>query len=236
MMSYGHDVLNEARGRNDVYTPSTIGMFVEPIQRLLDDDPNGSRTALHDVARHWTHRGVSLQRVMQYMQDTFIDLYAGDGEGAWNRLNEWWPELRSSYLLRLEQMRIQMLHLRAVCAIQASVATRNAALLRVAEQDATRIERERAPWAEPEAQIIRASLAALRGDRTGAVELLDRAATRCEALDRRQFARPSRWQQGRLMAGDEGRRLTAAAESAMVEQGIRNPARWTALHLPGFAI
>jgi eukaryotic-like serine/threonine-protein kinase len=235
MMSHGHAVLNDARERNDVYTPSTIGMFVEPIQRLLDDDPHGSRKALHDVAREWTHRGVSLQRVMQYMQETFIDLYAGDGEGAWHRLNEWWPELRASYLLRLEQMRIQMLHLRAACAIQASIATRDPSLLRVAEKDAGRMERERAPWALPEAQIIRASLAAQRGDRAGAAELLDRSASRCETLGRGQFARPARWQQGRLVGGDEGRRLTAAAESAMVEQGIRNPARWTALHLPGFA-
>jgi len=97
------------------------------------------------------------------------------------------------------------------------------------------MERERAPWALPEAQIIRASLAAQRGDRAGAAELLDRSASRCETLGRGQFARPARWQQGRLVGGDEGRRLTAAAESAMVEQGIRNPARWTALHLPGFA-
>ena len=43
MMSYGHDVLNEARERNDLYTPATIGMFVEPIERLLADDPIGSR-------------------------------------------------------------------------------------------------------------------------------------------------------------------------------------------------
>lgn len=234
MMSHGHAVLNDARERNDVYTPSTVGMFVEPIQRLLDDDPNGSRTALRDVARHWTHSGVSLQRIMQYMQDTFIDLYAGDGEGAWNRLNEWWPELRASYLLRLEPMRIQMLHLRAACAIQASIVTRDAALLHAAAKDAGRIERERAPWALPEAQIIRASLAARRGDRAGAVELLERAAARFEALGRGQFARPARWQQGHLVGGEDGRRLTAAAESAMVEQGIRNPARWTALHLPGF--
>jgi hypothetical protein len=129
-------------------------------------------------------------------------------------------------------MRVQMLHLRAVCAIQASVKTRDVSLLRVADKDASRIERERAPWALPEAQIIRASLAVRRGNLDDAVVLLDRAAARFETLGRAQFARPARWQQGLLLRGDEGQRLTAAAESAMLEQGIRNPARWTALHLP----
>ena len=80
----------------------------------------GHGKPLEEVARRWTHRGLSLQRVMEHMQSTFIDLYAGDGKRAWDRLNQWWPELRASHLLRLEQMRIQMFHLRAACAIQAA--------------------------------------------------------------------------------------------------------------------
>ena len=199
MMSYGHRVLDEARERNDLYTPGTIGMFVEPIGRLLADDPDGSRHALEEVARRWTHRGLSLQRVMEHMQSTFIDLYAGDGKRAWDRLNQWWPELRAAHLLRLEQMRIQMFHLRAACAIQAALATGSDRLLESARKDARRIARERAPWAEPEAKTILAALAARRGDRSGAAALLGQAADRFEALDRGQFAHPARWQQGRLL-------------------------------------
>ena len=236
MMSYGHRVLDESRERNDLYTPATIGMFVEPIERLLADDPDGSRRALEDVARRWTHRGLSLQRVMEFMQSTFIDLYTGDGKRAWDRLNQWWPELRAAHLLRLEQMRIQMFHLRANCAIQAAIATGADRLLESARQDARRIARERAPWAEPEAQTILAALAARRGDRSGAAVLLGQAAARFEALDRGQFSHPARWQQGRLLGGQEGRHLTAAAASKLVGQGISNPERWVDLHLPGFTV
>ena len=235
MISYGTRVLAEARERGDVYTPATIGMFVEPLERLLADDAAGSRHALREVARRWTHKGSSLQRIMENMQDTFIDLYSGDGVGAWDRLNEWWPELRASHLLRLEQMRIQMLHLRAACAIQAGVATRSSRLLRVAERDARRLERERAPWAQPEAQVIDAGLAMLRGNRVAAIDLLGKAATHCETLGRGQFAYPARRQQGLLMGGHQGDRLVALAESSMTQQRIRNPERWTALHVPGFA-
>jgi eukaryotic-like serine/threonine-protein kinase len=234
MMSYGHDVLNEARARNDLYTPATIGMFVEPIERLLADDPTGSREALEDVARRWTHRGLSLQRVMEFMQRTFIDLYAGEGVRAWDRLTEYWPELKASHLMRLEQMRIQMFHLRAACAIQAANVSGSEDLWQAARRDAHRIEKEPAPWAAPEAQTILAALAAHRGDRSKAATMLGRAAEQFEALGRGQFAYPTRWQQGRLIGGDEGRALTARAESKMAAQGIRNPTRWVALHLPGF--
>jgi serine/threonine protein kinase/tetratricopeptide (TPR) repeat protein len=234
MMSYGHRVLDESRQRNDLYTPATIGMFVEPIERLLADDPDGSRHALKEVARRWTYQGLSLQRVMEHMQSTFIDLYVGDGKRAWDRLGQWWPELGASHLLRLEQMRIQMFHIRANCAIQSALATGSDRLLESAANDARRIARERAPWAEPEAQTIFAALAAQRGDRTGAAVLLGQAADRFDALDRGQFTHPARWQLGRLIGGDEGHRLTAEAASTMAEQGISNPERWVDLHLPGF--
>ena len=234
MMSDGHGALNEARQRNNRYTPATIGMFVKPNDRLLADDPDGSRNALRDVARLWTHQGVSLQRVMQYMQEGFIDLYTGDGERAWQRLNEWWPELRASHLMRLEQMRIQMLHLRAAAALQASGTRHDGPLVRSALKDVIRIERERASWAPAEAQLIRAAVAARRGERIAAAQMLGDAAERLEALGRGQFARPARWQQGRLLGGADGRRLAAAAELAMTAEGIRNPARWAILHLPGF--
>jgi len=236
MMSYGHRVLDESRQRHDLYTPATIGMFVEPIERLLADDPDGSRHALKEVARRWTYQGLSLQRVMEHMQSTFIDLYVGDGKRAWDRLNQWWPELRASHLLRLEQMRIQMFHIRANCAIQAALATGSDQLLESARKDAHLIARERAPWAEPEAKTILAALAARRGDRPGAAVLLGQASDRFAALDRGQFTHPARWQQGRLLGGEEGRRLTAAAASKMAEQGISNPERWVDLHLPGFTI
>jgi tetratricopeptide (TPR) repeat protein len=236
MMSYGHNVLDEARRRNDLYTPATIGMFVDPIGRLLDDDPIGSRDALEEVASRWTHRGPSLQRIMEHMQRTFIDLYEGDGTRAWERLNAWWPELRAAHLLRLEQMRIQMFHLRAACALRAAAATGSDRFLDSALKDARRIAREPAPWAGPEAWTILAALAARQGDRLGAADLLGRAADRFEALDRGQFAHPARWQQGRLLGDQQGRRLTEAAEAKMAAQGIRNPERWVALHLPGFPV
>jgi len=39
---------------------------------------------------------------------------------------------------------------------------------------------------------------------------------------------------GQLLGGDAGRELVQNAETWMIGQGIRNPARWSAMYAPGF--
>jgi hypothetical protein len=53
MMSYGHRVLDESRQRNDLYTPATIGMFVE---RSSGCSPT-IRTARGMPSRRWRGAG-----------------------------------------------------------------------------------------------------------------------------------------------------------------------------------
>jgi len=38
---------------------------------------------------------------------------------------------------------------------------------------------------------------------------------------------------GRALGGDEGRALIAQATEALTAEGVRNPARWVACHMPG---
>jgi len=96
-----------------------------------------------------------------------------------------------------------------------------------AENVARRLEREHPPWAHAEAQLIRAGLAVWRGDRAVAADLLDAAARTFEAFGCGQFSTPAwRWQ-GKLIGGDRGRELVAAADEALAGQGIRNPEHWS---------
>ena len=55
-----------------------------------------------------------------------------------------------------------------------------------------------------------------------------------EACDMRLFAAAARRCLGQLVGGSEGRTLMACADTWMAGQGIRNPARMTALYAPGF--
>ncbi len=106
-------------------------------------------------------------------------------------------------------------------------------LLHTAVGDARRLERERMPCPAAMARLIRAGVAAVRGD-SRAVDLLAEAAACFEAVDMRLCAAAARRRRGELSGGDEGSSLIADADAWMAGQGIRNPARMTDLYAPGF--
>jgi hypothetical protein len=107
-------------------------------------------------------------------------------------------------------------------------------LLRSAEQDAARIEREQMPWSNPIAQLIRAGLATVRGNRSEATEQLGSAVSSFDATDMGQFAAAARRRLGELLADDSGAKLIDEAGVWIAGQRIENPARMTALYAPGF--
>jgi hypothetical protein len=89
------------------------------------------------------------------------------------------------------------------------------------------------PRASAHARSIRAALAAARGDRAAAAELLALAAARFDALDMALHAAALRYRLGRLVGGDRGRELTAGAIGWMEGQGILRPDRMAATFAPG---
>ncbi len=79
--------------------------------------------------------------------------------------------------------------------------------------------------------MIRAGAAAARGDAEVARIHLLEAGRGFESLDMRLWACAAR----RRLGGDEGRDLVARADAWMTGQEIREPARMTAMLIPGFA-
>ncbi len=164
-----------------------------------------------------------------------IDLYAGDGATAWRRLCETRPALEASLLLRIQLVRIDVLHFSGRCAVAAAaVADNPRALLRAAEGYARRLDRQRAAWASAMALLIRAGAAAVRGDAAGAVARLTAAVAAYDAVDMGLYAASARRRLGGLLGGEEGRALIAQADAWMTGQGISNPARMAAGIAPGF--
>jgi hypothetical protein len=167
------------------------------------------------------------------MAQTQIDLYCGNGPAAWERLQETWPAVRRSFFLRVQTVRIFLTHLRARSALLAARQTNQPQhFLRHVERDARRIERERMPWAVPMAQLLRAGIAAARDRAAPCASLLLAAERGFADADMGLFAASVQRRRGERIGGDDGRRLIADADARMSAQGIRNPARMTALHFP----
>jgi hypothetical protein len=164
-----------------------------------------------------------------------IDLYQGAGCAARDRVTGQWPALARSHLLRVQQVRIFLLHLRARATLAAAgAAAEPAPLLRAAERDARLLRRERIAWAEALAQLVRAGIAMMRQDAGGARQLLQDAAGRLESAGLHLHAAAARRRLGEQVGGGEGRYLVEQADAWMKGQSIRRPDRMTALLAPGF--
>ncbi|MBI3838184.1 MAG: hypothetical protein HY288_09670 [Planctomycetia bacterium] len=227
-------LLKEAKERDDLYAVGNLATLVMPILHLAADDPLRARDELGGAIR---------PPEPAYLVDHFtclyshaqIDLYSGDGSAGLKRLACEWPLLRNAFLLRVQQVRILMRHLRARCALAtAASASEASSMMRMAARDASRLSKENARWAAAFGISIRAALAYLNGGTDAARQLLAEAVSEFEAVDMNLYAAAGRRRLGQLVDGAEGRALIEQADAWMAGQGIRNPERMTAMLAPGF--
>ena len=225
----------EARQRGDRYLAATTGTRIESLAWLADDNVGEARARADEAVQHWSRHRFHLQHLNQLCAHLDIDLYAGDGAAGWRRLCESRPALERSLLLRVQFVRIDILHSSGRCAVAAAAAAANPReMLRAAEGYARQLDRQRVPWASAHAFSTRAGAAMVRGDAGEARRQLIAAIDAFDTIPMGLYAAAARRQLGGLVGGDEGRDLIASADAWMIGQGINNPARMAAGITPGF--
>jgi hypothetical protein len=231
-----HLYQQEARERGELYSLASVGAFGVH-EHLAADDPGQARHDLEELTRLWSRQGFHMQHMQQLWMGSHIELYCEQGDAAWDLMTRQWPDLQRSLLMRVQLIRIGMRHLRARCALAKAVAAgagHSRPYLASAERDAQKLERERMPWGDALAHLIRAGVASGRGDRPEAMARLKAAIDGLEANDMRYLAAVARRRLGELTGGDEGRMRVEEVNSWMSGQNIRNPDRFTAMLAPGF--
>jgi serine/threonine protein kinase len=228
-------LLREAQERDDLYTVTNLILVVRTFVRLAADEPGRALVELRQVMDRWSPHGYHVQHMNAWHDEVQIELYGGTAAAAWARLKEAWPAVQDSYFLRVQQVRILLVHLRARCALAAAEGPEAKMLLRSAARDARALRRERVPWATALAKLIEAGLACARGE-SRAAALFGEAGDLLQGVDMCLYAAAARRRQGELMGGTEGKETKDRAESWMAGQGIRNPERMTALLAPGRAL
>jgi len=119
-----------------------------------------------------------------------------------------------------------------VAAAAATEGDPRAVLLRRAARTLQRLKRRTSPRLHWQVWRLEASLAATRGDRERALELLAKAEVGCAAA-MAMLSAPLRRRRGELLGGEEGRALVEEADSALRAQGVVDPARMAACFVPG---
>jgi hypothetical protein len=223
-------LLAQARDRDDLYDETNLCLVARTYLWLAADQPARARQELAEVMARWSRQGFHVQHMNRLFDDTQIDLYEGQPRQAWQRLEANWRALRSSQLLRVQQVRIFMTALRGRAALALAAVEPDPALVRSARRDARVLWREQAPWSQALARLLDAGVASCRGK--PATALLRDAADRCEATHMRLYSASARWQLARL-EGAAGQHLRVQAETWMRSQQIVRPDRMAGMQVPG---
>jgi hypothetical protein len=225
-------LFKEAQERDDLYTVTNLSLTVRTFVRLAGDEPARARDELAQVMDKWSQLGYHVQHMNRWYDEVQIELYSGGAAAALARIRAGWAAVKASHLLRVQQVRIFLVHARACCALAAAAGPAADSLQRAAAQDARALRRERVPWAEALGALVEAGVASARGDARAAA-LFGAASERLQAADMHLYAAAARRRQGELLGGAEGQEIRDRAEAAMAEKGVRSPERMTALMAPG---
>ncbi len=226
--------LKDAHLRGDLYEETNLRARVAYAVLLVLDKPEKARQEIRETLARWSHRGYYVQHYYDLFGQAEIDLYEGNVEAAWQRVVSNWPAFRRSLLRRIQLVFLESCHLHARTVLAAVAAGKlSGRHLKLAERDARHIERAAMPWSDPFAQLIRASVAALRGDTHTAVAFLASAESGFETTDAGLYSAAARSRRGELVGGTEGERLITEAEAWMTSKRVANPVRLRMLLAPG---
>jgi serine/threonine protein kinase/tetratricopeptide (TPR) repeat protein len=228
--------LSEARDRGDRYAAAEFATGRSGVAWLVGDQIARARDEIAQAIHPWSQRGFHSQHFFGLVARVHLELYAGDGQTAWRLIEERWPEIARSMILRVKFDLVEILGLRArsALALAAASPSTKARLLDAAARDADRIGRQKLELTRPVSRLLEAGVASLEGRTDRALQALGEAIDGFEKLDMALHAAAARWRRGQLLGGDEGRSLEATAESYMRSQTIKKPDRIVAMLAPGF--
>lgn len=228
-------LLSAAKEQGNLYGATDLRTRMNVVW-LAADEPDKARAEIIEALQEWPHKGFHLQHYSSMFAFAQTLLYTRDGAFAWKYINEQWPNLKHSMLLRIQVLRIEAHHLLARCALAAATSAHDAKpLLQAAERSARQIAKEKRVWADPFAMLIRAGIANHLGDKAQAINLLSSAASGFADADMSLCAAVARRRLGQLMTGEQGGQLIAEADAWMREQKIKRPELMTRTLAPGLA-
>jgi hypothetical protein len=227
----------DARARGDVYAADVLpALTLSWVPHLIADNPLAASSELADWPSVPSRTRWRIQDTNALAARADIAVYSGDPRRAWTLMNEYWPSVTRSLMVRVITIRVLLLLTRAKCAVALALtsdvsSSERANLLRAAEKATQAMERTRCGWACAFAVAIRAGISSCRGDDDEAKRLLERAAADFHACELMPWYYAARWH---LAGCREG--VTGAAEPLdewWIAERIAQPNRVAHLLIPG---
>lgn len=230
LVQRAHALQRHAQAHGDLYADVWASLF-SGLPMLAADDPAGMRERVRQTMQRWSQEGFHFQHMLALVLEVYCDLYEGNGVRAAERVEEVWPRVESSKILRWQFLRVFGYHARAIAAIAAARAEPERAgwHLDRASSFAAKLEEHSSTSrhdAAAVAGLIRAGVAAAHGRRGAALAGLDRAVKSFEQAQMYLHAACATRRMGELIRGDDGRDMIDRADCFMARNGVTRPAKW----------
>jgi predicted Ser/Thr protein kinase len=228
-------LVTEAEDRGDLFMLAHIRASHPVVAWLAADDTDDARRHVREGMVRWPRLRFVIQHWQAMLAEAQIDLYAGDGASAYDRIARDMPDLRRSLLLQAQIIRglTFFVHGRAAVASIASNPALREARLSEATRLARRLGRERMAWTSLLSSLLYGAIANARGDAQAAVASLRTSIETAKRAEMSMHGAAAVRQLGLLLGGEEGAQHIAEADAAMEAEDIRAPERWATMLLPG---
>ena len=230
-------LLADAERRGDLYTMVNLRAS-HPIAAWLGaDDVETARRHIRESMAQWSKTRFLVQHWQCAIWEAEIDLYAGEGARAWDRLARDARAIkRSRLLVNVQLMRALTQFARgrsAIASLDTLAGPERARRLAEAIREHKALAKEAMPWTTVLETLLAASIAKATGDVAGAERELRRAFELGKIEEMALHAQAARHQLGRLIGGEAGAAIVLEAAEAMKTCGVRVPERYADMLVPG---
>ncbi|MFT3699883.1 MAG: protein kinase [Kofleriaceae bacterium] len=223
-------LLREASERGDVVAQLGLRTGTLNLISLFGGRTDESRSQL-DAVMATLPPGFALPNVLAIMAACNLALYTGDGAGATKLLADARDDIERLGVLRFQQLRVELEHLRARAIIADRTRAREdraRAVLEISEE----LMKEGAPWAVALGLLVRASAAILRGRTDEALAMLQAAEEQLVATQMTGYLQLLRMRKGALEGSQISHVRAAAARDALRDDGVTDPERFVDVLVP----
>lgn len=226
-----NELLAAPGNREHLLNKSNLMIFVGSYASLAADRPVEAHALLDEAIEMWPADKFCFQRLIAEYAHCEAYLYQGDWQSASRTVEKLWKRARWSTHLLFELMRGLFLEVRGRCAVQQSDGGNGGAAARIAHRSIKKLENEKAAWARPMAQKLRANME-LKKQNFEAAEVALLAARdgfrQCN-LQHYQYTTEAKLFE---ITGESGTERFQAVQDWFARQEIRNQEAFVRMHYP----
>jgi hypothetical protein len=227
--------LGDAEERGNLFLSVALRTSTAASVWLAADEPDRARRELREAMGQWDQKKFSSPEWRATVSEAEVDLYLGDPASAYKRVKNLSRALMKNFFF-VYHTRVLVAFAQgrsAIASLDGLPPSARKKRLREARHWTRVLWSKRMTWTAPLASILEAGVALASGERTKAESALHAAAEGAKAGDMALHGAAARHELGLLMGGDEGAAVVRAANDAMISLGVRVPARFAPMLVPG---